>query len=289
MKKIALMAMVAGSIVTFNSATACELTDVIYYSQNNTNGEATGARLVGYTNFNGAEYLSTKSFEVYADGQLTDKRIGSVDGLEFFVDKFEYPVGETHTVEVVLTMEDDTVQSCESTFTIPADNAAPIIFADRLVHYDKVVETENGVLVTMLATALDTDGNLDAANVEYEFVEAPAGVEVPEIDVSVEEAGVRMGVYFQEIEFTVPGSYSLRVKATDASGEVAYSYPVEFTIGGECISSTINNHVAAGRAQEIFGSFFTTGAYVYLGYNNGGDTVALDLIEQMGEWWVICP
>ncbi len=281
MKKLAGLALGAALIAPLSSI-ACEITDVILSTGNGASGMPAGAQLIGVMDIDGSDIAN---IELFADGALVLGGVGSVDGIEYFADPTYFPANTTHTVDTVFTLKDGTVDQCGATFTVPVDNAPPVIVHDRMEHYDDVVETENGVLVTVFASVIDTDENVAAANVVYELVEAPAGVAVPAIEVTGDSSPY---VDFQEIEFTVPGDYSLRVKATDDFGEVAYSKPIEFTISG-CKTSTIAEHVTAGRAMNISGSYFTTGAYVYLGYNNSANVVALEKIPALGNWWVVCP
>lgn len=281
MKKIAGLAL-AAAIISPISASACEITDTILYAANSfSSGEYGAAQLIGITNFDGN---NLDTFELLVDGELTYGGFGSVDGIEYFSDRVTLPVNSTHSITHRFTMKDGEVIECGATVTIPEENAPPVIVHDRMEHYDNVQETENGVLVTVFASVIDTDENVAREDIEFEFVTAPDGVEVPAAEIHENETTIA----YQEIEFTVPGDYSLRVKATDAYGEVAYSKPIEFAIGG-CKTSTVAEHVVAGRAFAISGSHFTTGAYVYLGYLNGSDVVALEKIEEMGEWWVVCP
>ncbi len=281
MKKLAGLALGAALIAPLSSV-ACEITDTILFTGNGPSGISAGAQLVGVLNYDSA--LITE-IGLLADGQIIPGgRVGTVDGIEYFADYVEFTAGTTHTVETVFTLQDGSVDQCGATFTVPVNNAPPVIIHDYMEHYDDIVETENGVLVTVFAEVIDTDENVADANIIYELVEAPTGVATPAIEIT---NGNNQYVDFQEIEFTTPGDYSLRVKATDAYGEAAYSKPIEFTISG-CKTSTIADHVTAGRAMNISGSYFTTGAYVYLGYNNSANVVALEKIEALGNWWVVC-
>ena len=285
MKKFTGVALAAALMSPFSAFATCEVTDVILSTGLNPDYES-GAQLFGVLNF---DTKDIDTMDIIIDGAPTGGRSYSFDDIEFWTDYINFPAGTTHSVVAQFTLDNGTVIECGETFTVPTENAPPVIIHDRMEHYDVVAETEDGVIVTVFADVIDTDENVALEDIQYELVTAPDGVEVPAVELYESFDGVILPrIVYQEIEFTVPGEYSLRVKATDAYGEVAYSNPIEFNIGG-CKTASIAEHTLAGRAQNIGGSFFTTGAYVYLGYQNGGDSVALEKIEELGDWWVVCP
>ncbi len=284
MKKTTILLLAALSGTASAAQPSCEMTDMYLFSENNMGGVAPGVQPIGLLyNVNGNDLAFHAP--VYVDGVDTGIYLSSMDDIIFGTsDIIPASIGPEHTIMTELTFKDGTVISCSDTFSVPADNAPPAIIRDN---FTTIETTETGsVKVVFQAASMDSDGNLSQENIQYEFLQAPDGVELPTPDFGSETS---LSINNQELEFTIPGDYKLRLKAEDDLGEVDYSETFEFTVDGQCIRTSIADHVTAGRAiNNNYGSYFSTGAYVYLGYNNSGNTVGLEKIESLGNWWVVC-
>ncbi len=284
MKKITILLLAAISGTASAAQPSCEMTDMYLFSENNAGGVAPGVQPIGLLyNVNGNDLAFHAP--VYVDGVDTGIYLSSMDDIIFGTsDIIPASIGPEHTIMTELTFKDGTVISCSDTFTVPADNAPPAIIRDN---FTTIETTETGsVKIVFHAASMDSDGNLSQENINFEFIQAPAGAEVPTPDFG---SATSLSIYNQELEFTIPGNYKLRLRAEDDLGEVDYSETFEFTVDGQCIKTSIANHVAAGRAfYNNYGSYFSTGAYVYLGYNNSEKTVGLEKVNSLGNWWVVC-
>ena len=286
MKKTAIALLAALSAPAYAADITCEFTDLIYYSNNNVEGIPTAVKPIGkLTGFQDTEGPLTH-FDFYLDGVNTGVKLSTFAGFDFSSGDYIYaPAEQEAELSLVIDFEDGSHTTCATTINIPADNAPPVIIQE---HLSSIETLEDGSVQVMFnAYNIDTDENLQQSGITYEFIEAPAGVQVPAVGFH-NDATIQFSK--QELNFTVPGNYKLRLRAEDDMGAVGYSDTFEFTVAGEegCINSTIENHISAGRAMEISGSYFSTGAYVYLGYQNSGNSVGLELVEELGNWWVVC-
>lgn len=284
MKNISLLLLATLTTPAFAAQPSCEMTDMYLFSENNAGGVAPGVQPIGLLhNVNGSDLAF--SAPVYLDGVDTGVVLSSMDDIIFGTsDIIAASIGPEHTVMAELTFKDGTVISCSDTFTVPADNAPPAIIRDN---FTTVTTTESGsIKVVFQASSMDSDANLSQENIQYEFLQAPEGAVVPTPDFG---SATTLSIWDQDLEFTVPGDYKLRLRAEDDLGAVDYSNTIEFTVDGKCKRTTIADHVAAGRAfYNNYGSYFSTGAYVYLGYNNSWKTVGLEKVDSLGNWWVVC-
>jgi len=136
-------------------------------------------------------------------------------------------------------------------------------------------------LVTVTGNVSDVDGNL--TEVWVRRVE----------DGSELNCGITSqssGTY--QCEFTQPeGTYSYVVYAKDADGAQSAnsdSITVTWVIPPEssCETSSLNDHITAGRAYDQYYSIYATGSAEYLGstFMNGSDVVSLE--ETSSGYWV---
>lgn len=285
MRNATLILLAALSTPALAVETSCEITDLIYYSNNNVEGISAAVKPIGtLENFSNSDNPVVGT-GFYIDGQDTGTTISTFAGFDFSSSDYIYaPVEQDAILSLVIDLEDGTQATCSAIMNIPVDNAPPSIIQEN----STTIETleDGSVQVIFNAYTIDTDDNLQQSGMQYELVEAPAGVETPAVgfhnDTTIQFSN-------DELNFTVPGDYKLRLKAEDNMGAVGYSDTFEFTVEGGCVNTSIESHISAGRAMEIYGSYFTTGAYVYLGYQNSDDTVSLEMIEDLGNWWVVCP
>ncbi|MFL0809030.1 MAG: hypothetical protein K6L76_01315 [Agarilytica sp.] len=288
-KIISAVAAMLSSQAVFSASCDVLQSKTIAVAENNQTGiPFTAAAIIGgvmdMSPYSGSQLDRDNPVEMYLEGVRIDPEtngIASLDEINWWSQDFVlFGSASTKNFRLVINFEDGTSTECEEDIEVRYDDADPVI---RHTRYD-ISETPEGYDVEVWADLIDSDG-AEFVNLEYELVSGP-NVALPDVVSNYDpvNAASSRNVNGQLLSFTEPGSYSLRLRATDENGNTNVSYETaEFEIDGSCMDTTNAAHIAAGRAYDFFGFTYATGSNQWIGYSNESDASILQ--QTIPGWW----